>query len=99
MQARTLGVPIMFANMMNMAMPGIIGGTGTSILLITLLLMLTFRSWKAGLLSLIPNLWPIVVMYGRIGRGRPGRRQDRVLSLPRIHPEPDPCKASWRNQP
>lgn len=67
MEARTLGVPIMFGNMMNMAMPGILGGTGTSLLLITLLLVLTFRSWKAGLLSLIPNVWPIVVMYGLVG--------------------------------
>jgi predicted RND superfamily exporter protein len=65
--ARTLGVPVMFANMMNMAMPGMIGGTGTSLLLITLLLILTFRSIKAGLLSLIPNIWPIVVMYGLVG--------------------------------
>jgi predicted RND superfamily exporter protein len=53
--------------MMNMAMPGIIGGTGTSIFLITLLLILTFRSIKAGLLSLIPNIWPIVMLYGLVG--------------------------------
>jgi uncharacterized protein len=65
--ARSLGVPIMFANMMNLAMPGMLKGMGTSLLLITLLLIATFRSWKAGLLSLIPNVWPIVVMYGLIG--------------------------------
>lgn len=65
--ARSLGVPVMFANMMNMAMPGIIGGTGTSMFLITLLLILTFRSFKAGMLSLIPNIWPIVMLYGLVG--------------------------------
>ena len=66
-KARTLGVPIMFGNMMNIAMPGMLWGMGTSLLLITLLLVFTFRSWKAGLLSLIPNVWPIIVMYGIIG--------------------------------
>lgn len=66
-KARALGVPIMFANMMNMAMPGMLQGMGSSLLIITLLLVFTFRSWKAGLLSLIPNVWPILVMYGLIG--------------------------------
>jgi predicted RND superfamily exporter protein len=67
LKARTLGVPIMFGNMMNMAMPGMLMGMGSSMLIITLFLVITFRSFKAGLLSLIPNIWPIIIMYGLIG--------------------------------
>jgi predicted RND superfamily exporter protein len=66
-KSRALGVPIMFANMMNMAMSGMLVGMAGSLLIITLLLVFTFRSWKAGLLSLVPNIWPILVMYGIIG--------------------------------
>jgi predicted RND superfamily exporter protein len=65
--ARTLGVPIMFGNMMEMAMPGMLKGAATSLLLITFMLVVTFRSLRAGLLSMIPNVLPVVVMYGIIG--------------------------------
>jgi predicted RND superfamily exporter protein len=65
--ARTLGVPIMFGNMMEMAMPGMLKGAATSLLLITFLLVVTFRSFRAGLLSMIPNVLPVVLMYGIIG--------------------------------
>ncbi len=42
-------------------------GLAIAFILITLVLMITFRSIKIGLLSLIPNILPIIIMFGLIG--------------------------------
>lgn len=66
-QARTVGIPIMFGLLMNNAIPGIILSLALSIGLITVSLMIAFRSVKLGLLSMIPNVWPVLFIYGVLG--------------------------------
>lgn len=34
---------------------------------IIVIMMITFRSWKTGLFSLIPNVWPILLTFGIMG--------------------------------
>ena len=34
---------------------------------IIIIMMITFRSWKTGLFSLIPNVWPILLTFGIMG--------------------------------
>ena len=38
-----------------------------ALVLIALLLMVQFRSWRLGLLSLIPNLFPLAALFGAMG--------------------------------
>lgn len=66
-QGRTIGLPIMFGLLMTQAIPGIILSLGLSIGLITLSLIIAFRSIKLGLLSMIPNVWPVLFIYGVLG--------------------------------
>ena len=40
---------------------------GLALFLISLLLMFQFKSWRLGLLSLIPNLFPLVALFGFMG--------------------------------
>ncbi len=65
--ARGLGVPVMFGKLMDVAIPGMLVSLGISFVFITLVLMATFRSVKIGLFSMIPNVWPIIIIFGLVG--------------------------------
>jgi predicted RND superfamily exporter protein len=67
MKAKAVGVPVMFGHLMKIAIPGMLKGLAISILFITLVMMVTFRSFKVGLFSMIPNVWPLVAVFGVIG--------------------------------
>lgn len=66
-KARAVGVPIMFGKLMKIAIPGMLKGLLVSFVFITVVLMLTFRSVKVGIYSMIPNIWPIGFVFGMIG--------------------------------
>lgn len=61
---RATGVSVLFANLYYDNTLGMIGGTVISFALITLTLIIIFRSLAFGLLSLLPNLLPAVVTFG-----------------------------------
>jgi hypothetical protein len=66
-KARGLGVPVMFGRMFLIAIPGMLKSLALSLILITMTMILTFRSIKVGLFSMIPNVWPILTLFGIIG--------------------------------
>ncbi|MBX3722563.1 MAG: MMPL family transporter [Turneriella sp.] len=67
MKARAIGIPVMFALLMKQAIPGMIVSMLTSFLLITVSMIWGFKSLKIGLLSMIPNVWPVLFLYGLLG--------------------------------
>ncbi|OUS23766.1 hypothetical protein A9Q99_27415 [Gammaproteobacteria bacterium 45_16_T64] len=58
------GPSVMFANIGQRNIESMITGTIIATLLISLTLMLSLGSWKLGLLSLIPNAFPALMMFG-----------------------------------
>jgi uncharacterized protein len=67
MSARAIGIPVMFGMLLKHAIPGLLWALVLSLSLITLSMMIGFRSIKLGLLSMIPNVWPIAIVYGVLG--------------------------------
>lgn len=65
--AKALGVPVMFANMSSIAIPGMMKGLLVSLTLITITMALTFRSLQIGLISMIPNVLPLMILFGIVG--------------------------------
>lgn len=63
----TMGVPIMFGKLFTIAIPGMLKSLAISLFFITIILMITFRSVKIGLYSMIPNVWPLIFVFGFIG--------------------------------
>ncbi len=65
--AKATGVPIMFGHLAGVAIPGMMKGLIISLILITAVMMITFRSIKVGLFSMIPNVWPVLAIFGVVG--------------------------------
>lgn len=61
------GPSIMFANIGQRNIHSMINGTIIATILISITLMLSLGSWKLGLLSLIPNAFPALMMFGLWG--------------------------------
>jgi hypothetical protein len=61
---RGAGVPIMFAHIARRNFVSMLWGTGIAFALISLLLLVAFRSPRLALLSLAPNLLPAVIGFG-----------------------------------
>ncbi|PCJ45273.1 MAG: RND transporter [Moraxellaceae bacterium] len=61
------GQSIMFSNIGQRNILSMINGTIIATLLISLTLMLSLGSWKLGLVSLIPNAFPPLIMFGLWG--------------------------------
>ncbi len=55
---------VMFANISKRNIEGMLGGTFVAFLLISVTLMLALKSFKHGLVSLVPNLVPAAMAYG-----------------------------------
>jgi len=66
-KARAIGVPVMFGLLMQQAVPGMILSMLMSLGLITASMIWAFKSLKLGLLSMIPNVWPVLFLYGTLG--------------------------------
>lgn len=58
------GVQLMFAHLLNQDTRGLVIGAVLGLVLISLLLIGAFSSLKIGLLSLIPNLAPVLAAFG-----------------------------------
>ena len=66
-KARGVGVPVMFGKLMGIAIPGMMQSLALSLLIITIILALTFKSIKVALFSMVPNVWPLVIIFGAVG--------------------------------
>jgi len=69
-KARAIGIPVMFSLLMTQAIPGMILSMMLSLALITASMIWGFKSVKIGLLSMIPNVWPVFFLYGLLGMTR-----------------------------
>ncbi len=58
------GVQLMFAHMMNKEVKSMVLGAFLGLLVISLLLIGAFRSLRVGLISIIPNLLPVITAFG-----------------------------------
>jgi len=67
MKARAIGIPVMFSLLMTEAIPGMMISMLVSLVLITASMIWGFKSLKIGLLSMIPNVWPVLFLYGLLG--------------------------------
>jgi len=61
---RGAGTTMMFANITRRNIDGMIVGTTVGFILIAFIMMLALRSFKIGLLSLIPNILPAAMAFG-----------------------------------
>jgi predicted RND superfamily exporter protein len=66
-ETAAVGVPIMFGRLFTIAIPGMLRSIAISFFFITIVLMATFKSIRIGLFSMLPNIWPILVVFGAIG--------------------------------
>ena len=62
--AGATGVPKMFGQITRRNVSSMILGTGLGFLLIAGILMVAMRSWRLGLISLIPNVLPAAMAFG-----------------------------------
>lgn len=71
MRAPAVGLAAMFAHMAHTMMDAMFLSAPVAVLLVSLALMITLRSVKYGLISLIPNLMPMFIgfgIWGALGR-------------------------------
>ncbi len=61
------GAAVMFSHISERNIKGMLTGTTVAFALVSIVLVIAFKSWKFGLLSLIPNLAPAVVAFGLWG--------------------------------
>lgn len=58
---------IMYAYQLQHNIPGIVAGLVISVLLIALIMMFTLKSVRLGMISLLPNLLPMIIAFGLWG--------------------------------
>lgn len=61
------GLDMVFAKISDSNSVSLLKGTGLALLLISIILILVLKSLRLGLISLIPNIMPIVLAYGTWG--------------------------------
>ena len=66
-QPQLQGVSLAFANLSAQNFWSIVNGSIIAFALMTVSLMVVFGSWRLGALSMIPNLTPLIVVYGAWG--------------------------------
>ncbi len=64
---KVTGRAVIFADISPKITSNMIWGLILALIVITIVLILTFKSIKMGLLSLIPNIIPLMIMFGAIG--------------------------------
>jgi len=64
MVSKGSGVPIMFSFLTERNVFDMIKGTGIAFILISIVLMLALKSFRIGLISLLPNFLPPIVVFG-----------------------------------
>lgn len=58
------GLDMVFAQISDRNSLSLLKGTGLALVLISLLLVVLFKSFRLGVISIVPNLLPIIVAYG-----------------------------------
>jgi uncharacterized protein len=61
------GISMMFAHISERSIRSMLLGTAVSFIIVSGLLLVAFRSWRLGLLSLVPNLLPPIIGFGLWG--------------------------------
>jgi predicted RND superfamily exporter protein len=61
------GLDMVFANISDSNSMSLLKGTGLALLLISIILILVLKSIRLGLVSIIPNIMPVVLAYGAWG--------------------------------
>ncbi|MCP4376361.1 MAG: MMPL family transporter [bacterium] len=64
---KVTGVPVLFANLNRHVNSGAVKAITLSVVMISICLLLLLRSWRYGLLALIPSLLPMLVAAGLMG--------------------------------
>ena len=74
---------LMFAHIGKRNIDSMLSGTVVALVLISLVLIVALRSWKFGLISLIPNLLPVAMAFGLWGMlvGRIGMASSVVAAM------------------
>ncbi len=67
MQAKATGAIVMFVNLAMRNIVGMLSGTALAFVLISLTLIFALRSIRLGLISLLPNFFPVLVTFGLWG--------------------------------
>ncbi|GAB4288360.1 MAG: MMPL family transporter [Myxococcota bacterium] len=67
LSSRTSGVSVLYADMVDTIVHGQLKGFGLALLAITIIMILLVKSLKFGLISIIPNLLPIMATAGAMG--------------------------------
>jgi predicted RND superfamily exporter protein len=67
MRANATGPSVMFSRITERNIRSMIVGTGLAFLLISAILTFALRSWRLGLLSLVPNMVPATMAFGAWG--------------------------------
>lgn len=83
MYTRASSISVLFAHIARRNFSSMIIGTGLAFLLISLLLLMAFRSLRLGFISLVPNLVPAIMGFGIWGLlvGKVGMSLSVVVSL------------------
>ena len=58
------GLDMVFAQISDRNSLSLLKGTGLALVLISLLLIILFRSFRLGIISIVPNILPIILAYG-----------------------------------
>ena len=82
-EAKASGPPLMFANITRRNLNGMILGTLMGFALISIILMIALKSIRMGLISLIPNMLPVMMAFGiwAILKGQVGFAVSVIASL------------------
>ena len=63
----TTGLDVVFANLTHRNVSAMLEGTGLALVVISLLMIGALRSFKLGLISMVPNVFPALMAYGLWG--------------------------------
>lgn len=63
----TTGLDVVFANLTHRNVSAMLEGTGLALVVISLLMVGALRSFKLGLISMVPNVFPALMAYGLWG--------------------------------
>ena len=66
-EAKATGLYVLLANIIKSLLNDQLVSFGIAAIGIALMMTIAFRSWRIGLISLVPNLFPIVMLIGTLG--------------------------------
>ena len=67
MQAKPSGLDVLFSQLTRRNVISMLGGTLSAFVLISVMIIVSLRSWRYGLMSLLPNIMPAAMAFGLWG--------------------------------